>query len=83
MGVEESTRPDGTGDAYHYVSYVPYEGAVYELDGLKESPIWHGTFQGDGWLELVKPVLRERMQNSYVPPPIIMSHHARIYPCMQ
>lgn len=26
----------GEGDAFHFVSYVPYKGKIYELDGLRE-----------------------------------------------
>ena len=29
-------------EAFHYVSYIPYNGALFELDGLKPHPINHG-----------------------------------------
>ena len=29
-------------DAFHFVSYVPINGRLFELDGLKPYPIDHG-----------------------------------------
>ena len=29
-------------EAFHYVSYIPYNGYLFELDGLKPHPIDHG-----------------------------------------
>lgn len=31
-----------TGEAFHFVSYVPINDRLYELDGLKPYPIDHG-----------------------------------------
>lgn len=31
-----------TGDAFHFVSYVPINGKLFELDGLKPYPMDHG-----------------------------------------
>lgn len=41
----EKTNAVSTGramEAFHFVSYVPISGRLFELDGLKPSPIDHG-----------------------------------------
>ncbi|KAK2165522.1 hypothetical protein LSH36_49g07011 [Paralvinella palmiformis] len=50
-------------DVYHFVSYMPIEGRLYELDGLKEGPIDHGQIPTEtDWLDVVRPILEKRIQ---------------------
>lgn len=51
--------PKTTEDAYHFVVYLPAMGSLYELDGLKEHPVTHGTYDssGEGWVKKARLVL--------------------------
>eukprot|EP01068_Selenidium_serpulae_P009978 Selendium_serpulae@DN5363_c0_g2_i1.p2 len=51
----------GSADAFHYVSYVPFESRVYELDGLAQGPISHGECTSDNWVEVVRPEIIRRI----------------------
>jgi ubiquitin carboxyl-terminal hydrolase L5 len=58
----EDKRPSKEEDAFHFVGYLPINGRLYELDGLKEAPIDLGPIpQGTDWTDAVKPVLEKRM----------------------
>jgi len=58
----EEKAPSKEEDSYHFIAYVPINGRLYELDGLKEAPIDLGPIQaGSDWTDVVRPVLEKRM----------------------
>jgi len=50
-------------DVFHFVAYVPKDGFVFELDGLREGPINHGPFGDSNWLEVAVPAIQRRIEN--------------------
>lgn len=51
-----------TMEAFHFVSYVPIKGRLFELDGLKPYPIDHGPWaEGEDWTEKFGRVITERL----------------------
>ena len=48
-------------DVYHFVGYLPINGRLYELDGLKEGPVDLGSCDQLEWIKTVRPVLEKRM----------------------
>eukprot|EP00879_Flechtneria_rotunda_P018714 GHRR01019639.1.p1 GENE.GHRR01019639.1~~GHRR01019639.1.p1 ORF type:complete len:367 (+),score=152.38 GHRR01019639.1:293-1393(+) len=48
-------------DVFHFISYVPLNGKLYELDGLKQGPIMLAEVGQDAWLDLVAPHIQERI----------------------
>ncbi|NWU80627.1 UCHL5 hydrolase, partial [Onychorhynchus coronatus] len=52
-------------DAFHFVSYVPVNGRLYELDGLREGPIDLGACNQDDWISAVRPVIEKRIQKFF------------------
>lgn len=51
--------PKTSEDAYHFIVYTPIAGSLYELDGLKEFPVKHGSYSeaGEGWIAKARYVL--------------------------
>lgn len=43
------------------MSYVPFKGTLYELDGLQKGPISLGGFEGEEWLGLAETQIKNRM----------------------
>ncbi|XP_033116448.1 ubiquitin carboxyl-terminal hydrolase isozyme L5-like [Anneissia japonica] len=48
-------------DAYHFVGFMPIDGRLYELDGLKDGPVDLGKCDQDDWLKTAKPAIEERI----------------------
>ncbi|KAK9470860.1 ubiquitin carboxyl-terminal hydrolase [Dipodascopsis tothii] len=62
-------RPGEATDAFHFVAYVPADGALWELDGLKEQPAQIGTYapcgadaRTDSWVAQAAPHIRQRIE---------------------
>ncbi|OQV24867.1 putative Ubiquitin carboxyl-terminal hydrolase BAP1 [Hypsibius exemplaris] len=54
-----------TVDAFHYVTYLVIDNVLFELDGLKEYPISHGSVSpGEDWTEKCRTVVRQRMKEA-------------------
>uniref|UniRef100_A0A1B6LTB0 Ubiquitin carboxyl-terminal hydrolase n=1 Tax=Graphocephala atropunctata TaxID=36148 RepID=A0A1B6LTB0_9HEMI len=51
-----------TGEAYHFVSYVPINGSLFELDGLKPFPMDHGPWgDNEDWTDKFHCVIADRL----------------------
>ncbi|XP_075238995.1 ubiquitin carboxyl-terminal hydrolase isozyme L5-like [Convolutriloba macropyga] len=61
--IEEQTQAKDE-DLFHFVGYVPFNGRLYELDGLQEGPLDHGAVDNDkgDWLTLAREVLQKRIE---------------------
>lgn len=51
-----------TGEAFHFVSFVPIDGQLFELDGLKPYPMNHGPWQKDeDWTDKFRCTMEDRL----------------------
>lgn len=49
-------------DPFHFVSYLPINGKLIELDGLMSGPVDHGNVDETDWVKTVQKVLENRMK---------------------
>ncbi|BEJ12135.1 hypothetical protein CspHIS471_0205950 [Cutaneotrichosporon sp. HIS471] len=47
-------------DAYHFVTYLPVNGVLYELDGLRSAPLMHAGCDDD-WLDVARETIEARI----------------------
>ncbi|XP_054157678.1 ubiquitin carboxyl-terminal hydrolase isozyme L5-like [Oppia nitens] len=58
--VQKAQKDD---DVFHFISYLPIDGHLYELDGLKSGPILLGDIpNGTDWIDTARPHIEKRMQ---------------------
>ncbi|KAI8882889.1 cysteine proteinase [Backusella circina FSU 941] len=51
-------------DSFHFVSYIPKDGFIWELDGLKSRPVKLAPIKEDEhWLETLGPILGQKMSD--------------------
>lgn len=61
--MDEARPATDDDDAYHFITYLPIGDTLYELDGLKESPVSHGVIAGgpDKWTAHATAVLEQKI----------------------
>ncbi|KAI8447456.1 hypothetical protein BY996DRAFT_6433681 [Phakopsora pachyrhizi] len=59
---DRSNLSKSSEEAYHFITYVPIQGQLFELDGLNNTPICHGKVLNDDWLDLTRGVIESRIK---------------------
>jgi len=49
-------------DVFHFISFVPFKGQLYELDGLQAGPIHYGDCTADNWVSKARDAIQARIQ---------------------
>ena len=52
----------GSEDVFHFVSYVPHNGKLYELDGLQDGPICFGDCTAEDWVNKAREEIQKRIE---------------------
>lgn len=54
-----------SGEAFHFISFLPIDGHLMELDGLKQYPIDHGPIDpNEPWTEMFRKLIKKRIEMS-------------------
>uniref|UniRef100_A0A7S1KUR0 Ubiquitin carboxyl-terminal hydrolase n=1 Tax=Percolomonas cosmopolitus TaxID=63605 RepID=A0A7S1KUR0_9EUKA len=63
--VMERTHAKEDDECFHFIAYIPFEGRLYELDGLQPGPILleENGVSTDNWLDKVVPHVQQRIQS--------------------
>lgn len=59
---DQSRHAKEDDEVYHFVSYVPHKGVLYELDGLQPGPISFGECTDENWLSKAKEEIQKRIE---------------------
>ena len=61
--VDEETRAaKEDDDVFHFISFVPFKGKLYELDGLQKGPICFGECTPEDWLSKAREQIQKRIE---------------------
>ena len=61
---DKDDKDEKSGDAFHFVAYIPKHGCVYELDGMHDGPIKVGSYEennGTTWMDVARDEIQRRI----------------------
>ncbi len=58
---EDSKAASDDDDVFHFISFVPFNGQLYELDGLQPGPISFGPCNAEDWLGKAREQIQARI----------------------
>jgi len=58
---EKRSKDDEEEEAYHFVTFIYRDGAVWELDGLRAGPIFVAAATPENWIDVACATLQERV----------------------
>lgn len=61
MEEEKSKNATEDDDVFHFISFVPFKGQLYELDGLQPGPISFGECTQEDWLSKAREQIQMRI----------------------
>lgn len=60
----DKKNSDGSRDPFHFVAFIEKNGRIYELDGLKKGPIFHGSVSNSDSTGQVLDIIKKRISSS-------------------